>query len=174
MEKTRVKPAVLILLAGLVFSPPVFAEAQENTADEQDILNPTGEVVGAPEGPYDVLDDQPAGLTDELCQYMIYYVPPADVAYKEGVDAYGNPVTPADDPDTIRIDDPEAAFPVNLTLDLADRLGVDLSDGVTAEALIGTIVVDHHGRMYFNGQSLQPDALDVMLEDCGQGMINFQ
>lgn len=169
MEKARINlSAVALAVSILIAASPLAAQNKE-----PDILNPTGEAVGSPEGPYDVLSDQPAGLTDELCRYMIYYVPPAGVSYEPGKDVYGNDVPPADDPDTIRIDDPEASFYVNLTVDLADRLGVELSDGLTAEALAGMVVVDR-GRIYFNDQPLQPDALDIMLEDCGQGMINFQ
>lgn len=149
---------------------PLAVYAQD---EEPDILNPTGEVVGSPEGPYDVLDDQPAGLTDELCRYMIFYVPPPGVNYEEGKDAYGNKVTPADDPDTPRFEDPEASFYVNLSVNLAKRLGVDLTDGVTAEALTGMVIVDH-GRIYFNDKPLVPNAVDVLLDDCGQGMVNFE
>lgn len=106
------------------------------------------------------------GSTSEIrispadCQRLVQHRPDADVAYKPGVDARGNPVAPADLPGQARIAVPNE-ITINLTVDLLRQYGVPSTSPLAprGEASVGTVTYDiAAGRMTFNGQPLSdPD-----------------
>jgi hypothetical protein len=58
------------------------------------------------------------------------------------------------------------SFP--LTLDLADRLGISLGDGVDilARPVIGDVAITSDGRVFFNGNPLTSDEQFELAQKC--------
>ena len=106
-------------------------------------------------------------ITEQDCSQLVQHVASADVAFKPGVDVRGNAVVPADLNGPQQIPAPDViTFP--LTLDLADRLGISLGDGVDilARPVIGDVAITSDGRVFFNGQPLTSDDQFVLAQKC--------
>ena len=107
-------------------------------------------------------------IAPEDCRRLVQHRPSADVAYKPGVDARGNPVTPADLPGQARITAPDE-ITIDLTIDVLARYGVS-SDSPLApsgEASVGTVAYDiASGRMTYNGQALNDPEQEALAAAC--------
>jgi hypothetical protein len=107
-------------------------------------------------------------IAPEDCRRLVQHRASADVAYKPGVDARGNPVTPADLPGQARITAPNE-ITINLTIDVLQQYGVP-ADSLLApsgEASIGTIKYDiGAGKLTYNGQSLSDAEQDALAAAC--------
>lgn len=102
------------------------------------------------------------------CQRLVRHQPSADVAYTPGVDATGNPVTPADLPGAVTIKTPtEVTFDVSY--DLLSNYGVssDTALAPRGEAVVGTVKYDLlSGALTFNGERLDNAEAAVLTELC--------
>ncbi|WP_246832272.1 hypothetical protein [Thalassospira sp. MCCC 1A03138] len=97
-------------------------------------------------------------VTRSACQQLVSHVPDDDVAYKPGVDVYGNKVAPADLDGGSPILDAlpkEIEFPV--TIDFFEYAGISVPDGISGESNIGRITY-RNGRVYFNDIPLGNEA----------------
>jgi len=106
-------------------------------------------------------------ITEQDCSQLVQHVASADVAYQPGVDVNGNAVAPADLNGPQQIPAPDViSFP--LTLDLADRLGISLGDGVDilARPVIGDVAITSDGRVFFNGKPLTSDEQHELAQTC--------
>lgn len=115
-----------------------------------------------------------SGSTSEVkiaptdCRRLVEHRAAADVAYKPGVDARGNPVAPADLPGTARIT-ASNEITINLTVDVLQQYGVPADSPLSpsGEASIGTIKYDiASGRLTYNGQSLSDPEQDALAAAC--------
>lgn len=97
-------------------------------------------------------------ITEQDCSQLVQHVAAADVAYQPGVDVNGNAVAPADLDGPQQIPAPEV-ISFLLTLDLADRLGIQPVDAVDvlARPVIGIVAITSDGRVSFNGNPLTSD-----------------
>ncbi len=92
------------------------------------------------------------------CQYLTVYQPNVDGSadYKPGVDAHGKPVVEAD------VAGPQITLPdkysFNVTVDVAEYMGVAVPSGLEEKAVIGEVTVDKDGHVTFNGKPLESDA----------------
>lgn len=108
----------------------------------------------------DPTDGKSEGLAVEkmICQQLYVHKPADDVAYKPGVDVNGNAVAPADLPSSsAQIDAPDY-IEVPMTVDLAQRLGQQVPQGVEMKGNIGNLRLYKDGRVNFNGQDLGQQA----------------
>ena len=97
------------------------------------------------------------------CRYFAAHVPDADVRYREGIDAAGRPVVPAD-LNSPPIDVPETVT-VPLTIDLEEKLKAG-PEGTELEAPIGFLEIDSRtGRVRYNGRDVTPRVYAL----CGEG-----
>jgi hypothetical protein len=106
-------------------------------------------------------------ITEQDCSQLVQHVAAADVAYQPGVDVNGDAVAPADLNGAQQIPAPDVvSFP--LTLDLADRLGISLGDGVDilARPVIGDVAITSDGRVFFNGNPLTSDEQFELAQKC--------
>lgn len=113
-------------------------------------------------------------ISPKDCQRLVQHTPSADVAYKPGVDARGNPVTPADLPGSARITAPNE-ITINLTVDLLKEYGVASGSPLSprGEASVGTVVYDiAAGRLTYNGQVLTEPEQNVLAAACSSVTIN--
>jgi len=113
-------------------------------------------------------DDSPAGIkiSKRDCLRVIAHQPSADVEYKPGVDARGNPVRSADLPGSAIIEAPDS-ITIPLTLELADMFA--LPEGMSAEAGIGTVTYDiGSGRLEYNGQPLTDPQMAAIAAACAE------
>ena len=107
-------------------------------------------------------------ITPKDCQRLLQHTPSADVAYKPGVDARGNAVTPADLPGSARITAPNE-ITINLTVDLLKEYGVPSGSPLSprGEASVGTVAYDiAAGRLTFNGQPLSDPEQQALAAGC--------
>lgn len=104
------------------------------------------------------------GLSDQDCQALVTYQPPADVEYKPGVDVHGKPVVEADlAPPGIALPEP---YSFNLTADAARRLGMAVPQGMEGQMTLGAITVDKAGAVRFNGNPVEGDAVAALKAFC--------
>lgn len=95
-------------------------------------------------------------LLPEVCQMMVAHEPAPDVAYKPGVDIQGKPVVEADIvPSPVTVPD-KISF--DITVDLAQYVGLNVPAGVKGDAKVGTILVDKGGHITFNDRPVEGDA----------------
>lgn len=99
-----------------------------------------------------------AQTENDLCQKLARHVPADDVAYKPGIDVHGNAVVPADLNSNAQILVPDV-IEIPLAVDLAQRLGGALPQGVEMNALIGFLQITKDGRVLQNGQDLTDQAV---------------
>ena len=122
--------------------------------------------------PAAALAQQPKAVTVVVgtseCARLVRHVPADDVAYKPGVDARGNAVTPADLPGSARITAPNE-ITINLTVDLLRAYGVPSESPLSprGEASVGTVAYDiAAGRLTFNGQPLSDPEQQALAAGC--------
>ena len=93
----------------------------------------------------------PPPIDSKTCQYLTTHTPAPDVTYQPGVDVQGKPVTPADlSPPVVAV--PET-FSFDITVDVAQNIGLAIPAGLEAQARFGTVTYDK-GKLTFNGQPL--------------------
>src|SRR5260370_28888084 len=106
-----------------------------------------------PPGGASVSADGRVVVSSKACADVVAHVPDAGVAYRPGVDVNGNPVAPADLPDSAS---PIAAdnFPIFLTLDLKKRFRVPEAGKLfKLQEVVGLIAVQGD-TVFFNGQPI--------------------
>lgn len=102
-------------------------------------------------------------IDDSACQYLIEYQQPDDVEYKAGVDVHGKPVVEADiNPSVVTM--PEK-FSFDVTIDMAQYLGIAAPVGTEMSGKIGTITVEK-GKILFNDKPLEGDAVASLQSLC--------
>lgn len=102
-------------------------------------------------------------LPDGLCRQLVAHVPDADVAYQPGVDVHGKPVVGADiDPPAVEM---PARIAFNLTVDMAQYLGIDRPPGTEGYASLGTVVFEN-GVLTFNGKPLSGQSETALRAIC--------
>ncbi len=118
-----------------------------------------------PPGGVSVSADGQVVVSSKACAEVVAHVPDAGVAYTPGVDVNGNPVAPADLPDSAS---PIAAdnFPIFLTLELRRKFRVpDRARLFKLEAVVGLIAVQGN-QVFFNGQPIAPGEADLLAAAC--------
>jgi hypothetical protein len=95
---------------------------------------------------------------------IVEHVPGPSVAFRPGVDAYGNAVAPADLPGSRRVRLPKV-IRIRLQVDLNTYLGIAPQPGVEADAQLGQITV-RGSRVYFNGQPLDEPHHSFVVGQC--------
>jgi hypothetical protein len=110
-----------------------------------------------------------ARLDPAVCRRLLADgdVPGAD--YVPGIDVDGNPVAPADLPQTPQWPDLQTLV-VPLTLDLATV--ADLPAGVGADLPLFALTVDPLGRVRLDGRPLDPAAEPAVVEACRRALGN--
>lgn len=112
--------------------------------------------------------DAEINVTKKDCQRVEKHLARNDVAYKPGVDVYGNPVVPAD------MEDNHLLLPENIIIDLSLPLqdlyeGVKGEDEILANAEVQIGKLDYNlssGKLKFNGQALGDPALNAIAIEC--------
>ena len=103
-------------------------------------------------------------LTPDACAAATAHVPDADVTYQPGVDAYGQPVAPADLPGQGGVMPWPQDLQIPLSLDLQNALGI--SNKLTGtDAHIGTITYQG-GKFFFNGAPIGNEAQGALAAEC--------
>ena len=105
-------------------------------------------------------------LSRAECELLTRHVPDADVAYRPGIDAAGQPVVPAD------LAPPGKALPDRIVIDLKRPLGQ--VPQITAPAALaqsdvnlGQIAVDvASGQVLLNGRPVESDVESSMIAAC--------
>lgn len=100
-----------------------------------------------------------------FCLAYTNHIARDDVAFQPGVGLSGESVPPADLHAPLQIEADDLIVPI--TLDLAERLDIDLAPGVEGEALVGVISV-RGGEAFFNDQLLNPGQNQALLQYCKQ------
>jgi hypothetical protein len=101
---------------------------------------------------------------DDCRRLIVEHVPGPSVAFRPGVDAYGNAVAPADLPGSRRIRLPQV-IRIRLQVDLNTYLGIAPQPGVEPDAQLGQITV-RGTRVYFNGQPLEEPHHSFVVGQC--------
>ena len=98
------------------------------------------------------------------CQKLVRHTPAPDVAYKPGVDVYGRKVAPADvgGPSPIQL---PKAITIDIGIDLAEKYGLGAGGKYTGEGSVGKVTV-RGGRVYWNGQPLDPGGQAAIADAC--------
>ncbi len=108
-------------------------------------------------------------LDPAFCQALVKHVPDADVNYQPGVDVHGDPVVPADLPDSPRLELPKT-ISIPLTADLFKILHFS-TDKYPFNTMpqndinLGTLTAEGN-RVLFNGQPLTSDQQDDLAVLC--------
>lgn len=93
---------------------------------------------------------------ETVCTRLTEHQPDNDVAYRAGVDVNGNPVVPADLNAGFQ---PNTSFEIPVTVDLAERLDIDIK-GLELEPSFGTLVyTGEDNRVLYGGQDITSRAL---------------
>ena len=104
---------------------------------------------------------QQGGVSPDLCRALVMAPPDASVDYAPGVDFHGNPVTPADLPDSPKMAVPDT-IRIPLTLNLAKALNMNPRAypanqlGSGTEVPLGTLTVEG-GHVLLDGKPLTAD-----------------
>jgi hypothetical protein len=117
-----------------------------------------------PPGGVSVSADGRVVVSSKVCAEVVAHVPDAGVAYTPGVDVTGNPVAPADLPESAS--PPGGNFPIFLTLDLRRRFRVpDAARLFRLQVAVGLIVVQGD-RVFFNGEPIAPGEASLLAAAC--------
>ncbi len=106
-------------------------------------------------------------VSEQDCSQLVRHVASSDATYQPGIDVNANVVAPADLDGPQQIPAPDViSFP--LTLDLADRLGIQPVDAVDilVRPIIGVVAITSDGRVTFNGTPLTSDAQHELAQKC--------
>jgi len=95
---------------------------------------------------------------------IVEHVPGPGVAFRPGVDVYGNAVAPADLPGGPRITLPQV-IRIRLQVDLETYLGIAPQPGVDPDVELGRITV-RGTRVYFNGTPLDEPHRSFVIGQC--------
>jgi hypothetical protein len=110
-------------------------------------------------------------LKREDCEALVKYRQPPGVAYEPGVDAYGNPVAPADLPGSSQQLNLPPLIAIPIDVDLQDRYHIPANSALfEADAIVGIAVSDLDGNVTFNGQPLSDPEADALAEACARGL----
>ena len=102
----------------------------------------------------------------EFCGAAVLHQPADDVAYKSGVDVKGKPVVEADlNPSPVKA--PEK-ISFDITVDVAEYIGLAVPAGVEGQAKIGTVVLQQDGSLTFDGKPMEGEAEAALRALCGQ------
>jgi hypothetical protein len=91
-----------------------------------------------------------------LCSQLVAHTPGEDVEFKPGVDAQGNPITPAD----INAPIEAIAYPIQIPIeiDIVKLLDLELPPGIESStemnAAVAFLSVEKDGRVFYNGQDV--------------------
>ena len=101
------------------------------------------------------------------CARLVAHRPDADVAYQPGVDAQGNPVTPADLDGTNMITLPDT-IAIFITVDLQERFGIPANSALfESNAYIGIASFRFSGgEITFNGRNLTDPEQTALAAAC--------
>jgi hypothetical protein len=111
----------------------------------------------------------------EDCEALVKYRQPPGVAYEPGVDAYGNPVAPADLPGSNQQLNLPPLIAIPIDVDLQDRYHIPANSPLfEGDAQIGIVVADLNGNVTFNGQPLGDPEADALAEACARGLGQVQ
>ncbi len=100
--------------------------------------------------------------TETLCGVLSEYEPQAGVEYQPGVDILGNPVAPADlneFPDTSY-----QTIVVPIEIDLIERFGLDVPDGVELKPKIADLEIHRDGHVEYQGHDISDQAYRLCVE----------
>jgi len=118
-----------------------------------------------PPGGASVFPDGLIVVSSKACAQVVAHVPDAGVAFTPGIDVDGNPVAPADLPDSASPIDADN-FPIFLTLDLKKRFQVpDAAKLFKLQAVAGLIAV-WGDQVFFNGQPIAPSEASLLAAAC--------
>ncbi len=115
-------------------------------------------------------------LTAADCARIVAHEPAPDVAYRPGVDAEGNAVTPAGLEDNVTLDIDGAGVRVDIAVPLRAVAGIPgdearftgqggLIDRFAADARVGTVTV-RDGLVTFNGRSFSSRERELLAAAC--------
>lgn len=100
------------------------------------------------------------------CARLVAHQPAPDVTYKPGVDVHGNPVAPADLPDSVQLAVPED-IAIDLTVEVQHRFGIPSNSAMfRPEVRVGTVIVKPDGSATFEGQPLTSPEEQALSELC--------
>jgi hypothetical protein len=109
----------------------------------------------------------PPELDPKVCQQMATYHPDSSMQspdYQPGMDVHGKPVVEADiTPNVIKA--PET-YSFDITVDLAEYIGLAAPVGIESKESMGQIVIDKDGHMTFNGKPLEGEAEKTLRDLC--------
>jgi hypothetical protein len=118
-----------------------------------------------PPGGASVSADGRVVVSSKACAEVVAHVPDAGVAYRPGVDVNGNPVAPADLPDSASSIGADG-FPIFLTLDLKKKFRVpDAARLFKLQEVVGLIAVQGN-QVFFNGQPIAPGEASLLAAAC--------
>ena len=118
-----------------------------------------------PPGGVSVSADGRVVVSSKACAEVVAHVPDAGVAYRPGVDVNGNPVAPADLPDSASPIAPDN-FPIFLTLDLKRKFRVpDTARLFKLQEVVGLIAVQGD-QVFFNGQPIASGEASLLAAAC--------
>ncbi len=104
-------------------------------------------------------------ITRADCARLVEHVPGPDMAYRPGVDVYGQEVAPADLGGALRIELPETVL-IDIEVDLLQRFGIPANEVLfDTDAEVGEVAY-RDGRFTFNGQPLQDQAQAELAARC--------
>lgn len=107
----------------------------------------------------------------EDCEALVKYRQPPGVAYEPGVDAYGNPVAPADLPGSNQQLNLPPLIAIPIEVDLQDRYHIPANSALfEGDAQVGIVVTDLDGNVTFNGKPLGDPEADALAEACARGL----
>ncbi|HUK07703.1 MAG TPA: hypothetical protein VLX09_07550 [Stellaceae bacterium] len=116
---------------------------------------PPGGAVIAPDGSVMV--------SPGACGQVVAHVPDAGVAYVPGIDVNGQPVAPADLPESVA---PPLGFSIVLNFDLRKRFGITGNSRLfRPQAEVGLITVEGN-TVLFNGQPIGVGESDLLAAAC--------
>jgi hypothetical protein len=95
---------------------------------------------------------------------IVEHAPGPGVAFRPGVDVYGNAVAPADLPGSRRVRLPRV-IRIRLQVDLETYLGIVPQPGIDPDVMLGQITV-RGNRVYFNGQPLDEPHHSFVVGQC--------
>ena len=138
--------------------------------------NPFTNLTGPESAPVQSKSPKPKAKPDSgirvngtICRRAVKHVPRDDVTYKAGVDAYGNPVTPADVPGSnFQFDIPdEISFNLDFNpLKYAGNSNLEILFP-DASASLGTIKYSiGSGKLTYNGKPLTDDQASAIAAAC--------
>jgi len=101
---------------------------------------------------------------DDCRRLVVEHEPGPGVAFRPGVDVYGNAVAPADLPGSRRVRIPKT-IRIRLQVDLETYLGIVPQPGLDPDVMLGEITVRGQ-RVFYNGQPLEEPHHSFVVGQC--------